>query len=258
MEVKGETLMTKRKYPLKREQRDLRDYHFKSVAFAAPQALPTKVDLREQMSPIVDQGELGSCTANAIVSGLREYLLVHTKMEWKPLSRLFLYWHEREIEGHINEDSGAYIRDGMKALQQIGVCPESDYPYVIAEFRDIPTPTAESDAAQYRITEYNRIPDLYALKAALAEGLPVVIGVLIYESFESPEVARTGQVPYPKKSIERVLGGHALLAVGYEDAANCVIVRNSWGTGWGDNGYCFMPYEMFQDPDCVMDMWTGQ
>jgi C1A family cysteine protease len=252
--------MSERKYPLKREKRDLRDYHFKSTSFAAPQTLPKKVDLRKEMSPIVDQGSLGSCTANAIASGLREYLLIKGQQGWSPLSRLFLYWHERQLEGHIDEDSGAYIRDGMKVLQKVGVCPEQDYPYDISHFRDHPSQQAEKDAARFQINDYSRIPDLYALKAALAEGLPVVIGVLIYESFESPEVARTGKVPYPKKSKERVLGGHALLAVGYTDkgSSGTVIVRNSWGADWGDEGYCYMPYRMFKDPDCVMDMWTGQ
>ncbi|MFD0697762.1 C1 family peptidase [Paenibacillus sp. GCM10027628] len=252
--------MSNRKYPLKREKRDLRDYHFMSSSFKSPDELPKKVDLRSTMPPIVNQGELGSCTANAIASGLREYLLIQGHEKWTALSRLFLYWHERQLEGHIEEDSGAYIRDGMKVLQKIGVCPEEDYPYVVSHFRDTPSQIAEKDAANYKISEYHRIPDLYALKAALAESSPVVIGMMIYESFESPEVTQTGKIPVPKKSKERVLGGHALLAVGYVDSgkAGYVIVRNSWGTEWGDQGYCYIPYKMFQDPDCVMDMWTGR
>jgi C1A family cysteine protease len=169
-------------------------------------------------------------------------------------------WHERELEGRVDEDSGAYIRDGMKVLQKQGVCPEGDFPYVITHFRDQPSPTAESDASRYTISDYHRIPDLDALKAALAEGLPVVIGMAVYESFESPEVAQTGKVPVPKKTRERILGGHALLAVGYQNrgvSSGAVIVRNSWGEQWGDQGYCYIPYIMFRDPDCIMDMWTG-
>jgi C1A family cysteine protease len=250
-----------RKYPLKKEPRDLRDYHFTSVKFAKPAELPKQIDLRPQMSPVVDQGQLGSCTANAIVSGLREYLLLQSRDGFQPLSRLFLYWHERELEGHINEDSGAYIRDGMKVLKQIGVCPERDFPYRIEHFADRPTERAETDARGYRITEYHRVLDLDALKAALAENLPVVIGMQIYESFESPEVARTGKVPVPRKTKERVLGGHAMLAVGYKDSARGqgeVIVRNSWGEEWGDQGYCYIPYRMFRDPDLLLDMWTGK
>jgi C1A family cysteine protease len=250
-----------RKYPLKKEPRDLRDYHFMSAQYKRPAEMPKEMDLRTKMAPVVDQGQLGSCTANAIVSGLREYLLMLTPQKYEALSRLYLYWHERELEGHIDEDSGAYIRDGMKVLQQLGVCPERDYPYRIEHFTDQPTPQAEQDAKAYRIGEYHRILDLDALKAALAEGLPVVIGMTIYESFESEEVARTGKVPVPRKSQEQVLGGHAMLAVGYKDTARgqgVVIVRNSWGPSWGDKGYCYIPYRMFRDPALMLDMWTGK
>ncbi|WP_052487760.1 C1 family peptidase [Gordoniibacillus kamchatkensis] len=250
-----------RKYPLKKEPRDLRDYHFMSATYVRPADLPEQIDLRPHLSPVVDQGPLGSCTANAIVSGLREYLLLQSRDSFTPLSRLFLYWHERELEGHIGEDSGAYIRDGMKVLQQLGVCPERDYPYRVDHFADRPTVQAETDARAYRIAEYHRVLDLDALKAALAEQQPVVIGLLLYESFESPEVASTGKVPLPRKTRERVLGGHAMLAVGYKNQARgqgYVIVRNSWGEGWGDHGYCYIPYRMFRDPSLMLDMWTGK
>lgn len=251
-----------RSYPLKKEPRDLRDYHFMSASFKRVTDLPKQVDLREKLSPIVDQGRLGSCTANAIVSGLREYWLLSGSDGYEPLSRLYLYWHERELEGHVREDSGAYIRDGMKVLQQFGVCPELDYPYLIEHFTDQPTSAAETHAAKYRISEYHRVTDLEAMKAALAEGLPVVIGLTLYESFESEEVAKTGKVPYPRKTKERVLGGHAMLAVGYKDSARSgqgyVIVRNSWGETWGDKGYCYIPYRMFKDPGLMLDMWTGR
>jgi C1A family cysteine protease len=252
-----------RKYPLKKEPRDLRDYHFMSVRYKRPIELPKEVDLRARLSPVVDQGLLGSCTANAIVSGLREYLLLQAAAAagFQPLSRLFLYWHERELEGHVGEDSGAFIRDGMKTLQQTGVCPETDYPYRIDHFTDKPTAQAEKDAAAYRIGEYHRVADLDALRAAVAEGQPVVIGLQLFESFESDEVAATGKVPMPRKTQERLLGGHAMLAVGYKDLARGqghVIVRNSWGEQWGDRGYCYIPYRMFRDPQLVLDMWTGK
>lgn len=250
-----------RKYPLKKELRDLRDFHYMSTSYKRVSELPEETDLRPHLSAVVDQGELGSCTANAIVSGLREYWLLNRAAGFEQLSRLYLYWHERELEGHVKEDSGAYIRDGMKVLQQFGVCPERDYPYRIEHFTDQPTSQAEKDAAAYRIKEYHRVTELDAMKAALAEAMPVVIGLLLYESFESEEVARTGKVPYPRKSKENVLGGHAMLAVGYKDLARgngYVIVRNSWGERWGDKGYCYIPYQMFRDTSIVMDMWTGK
>jgi C1A family cysteine protease len=117
------------------------------------------------MSPIVDQGELGSCTANAIVSGLREYLELKEGKELTPLSRLFLYWHERDVEGTVNEDSGAYIRDGMKALTDIGVAPETDFPYDVSKFTLKPSDQAEKDAANFKITSYHRVTDLNGLRS---------------------------------------------------------------------------------------------
>jgi C1A family cysteine protease len=253
-----------RKYPLKKEKIDLRDYHYMSTVYKSPTDLPKSVDLRNQLSPIVDQGQLGSCTANAIVSGLREYLLLQARNPFIPLSRLFLYWHEREMEGHVDEDSGAFIRDGMKVLQKVGVCPDIDYPYDTSHFRDLPTAKAEEDAKAFTISEYHRIANFYALKAALAEGQPVVIGLQIYESFESEEVSLTGKIPLPKKTKERLLGGHALLAVGYIDQNSTspdqgyVIVRNSWGEQWGDKGYCYIPYKMMKDTTILLDMWAGK
>ncbi|MBL0388393.1 C1 family peptidase [Tumebacillus sp. ITR2] len=235
---------------------------FRTAIFNTPEALPKAVDLRDKCSPVVDQGQLGSCTANAMASGLREYLLLRSGQPFTPLSRLFLYWHEREMEGSLNEDAGAQIRDGMKVLNKVGVCPEADYPYAIDHFKDKPTSQAEKDAALYRIGEYHRIASLSLLKAALAQGLPVVIGFAVYDSFESKEVAATGIVPMPDAETEQMLGGHAVLAVGYDDEGGHVIIRNSWGEGWGDEGNCYFPYEMWdynhilQSP-IVFDMWTG-
>jgi C1A family cysteine protease len=147
----------------------------------------------------------------------------------------------------------------MKVLKKVGICSEADYPYIDRRFKDNPSLAAESHAGQYKISEYHRVQDSFALKAALSEGQPVVIGLQVYESFQSDEVARSGIVPFPKKMAERILGGHAMLAVGYVDRgkSGAVIVRNSWGNEWGDQGYCYMPYKMFQDSDCIMDMWTG-
>jgi len=244
-----------RKYLLKKDTPDLRDYVFCSSAYKTAAHLPIKVNLRSGCSPVVNQGELGSCTANAIASGLGEYLLNKNKQPWVALSRLFLYWQERNMEGTVNEDCGASIRDGMKVLNQIGVCPEADWPYDISTFTNPPTDKEIADAAAYKVAEYHRITSLDRLKAALAEGLPVVIGIEVFESFESDEVASNGIIPMPAET-EQDMGGHAVLVVGYDDSQSMLIVRNSWGYTWGDLGYFYLPYDYFTK--YASDCWTSR
>lgn len=260
LKYKGsKTAKPKRRYNCKKDHRDIRDYHFMALKPRAG-VVPASVDLRSKMSPVVDQGNLGSCTANAIASGLREYLIIAGGGVLVRLSRLFLYYKEREIEGTIGEDSGAEIRDGMKVLQQTGVCPESIWPYIIKKFTKAPSKEATAAAGQYKINAYHRVNNLDELKIALADGQPVVIGFEVYDSFESEDVAKTGIVPMPADD-QALLGGHAVCAVGYSekplDGMNegYVIVRNSWGSSWADGGYCYMPYSVFNK--LVMDMWTA-
>jgi C1A family cysteine protease len=247
-----------RVYKLKTDPIDLRDKVYRSTSIQSPTQFPKSIDLRPKLSPIVDQGQLGSCTANAIASGLREYLTLNSGAPLTPLSRLFLYYKERELEGTIYEDSGAYIRDGMKVLANNGVCPEVNFPYEIEHFTNKPSSVAVQNAYSFRISEYHRVTDLNGVKAALVEGLPVVIGMSVYESFESEAVASTGKVPIPKKG-EQNLGGHAVLVVGYKKIKSTehLIVRNSWGEEWGDKGYCYIP-SSFIKRGIINDMWTGK
>jgi len=242
-----------RHYTVQKDVEDARDYIFSGVH----PHLPKYVDLRKLMSPVVNQGHLGSCTANAIVCGLREYLSRRHNDDTR-LSRLFLYWQERSMEGTIEQDSGAMLRDGMKVLHKIGVCSEIEDPYRTTEFRKKPSERSVIDAAKYKITSYERVLNLESLKVCLAHDFPVVFGFIVYESFESREVTETGIVPMPNKLLEKQLGGHAVCAVGYDDERKQVIVRNSWGKDWGMEGYCYFPYEMFADKTLVNDMWTGR
>lgn len=250
--------MEERQYLLKKDKYDPKDFIYKGVAPSpAGAAIPRKIDLSPKMSPIVNQGSLGSCTANAIVSGLREYFQNITGEVPTQLSRLYLYWHERFIEGTVNDDSGAYIRDGMKVLKELGCPPEAYFPYDVSKFTNTPSTEAEVHATEYKIKEYHRVLNLDDLKHALASGLPVVLGIAIYSSFETQAVSLTGNVPMPDKTKENLLGGHAVLAVGYDDDTQTVLARNSWGENWGKFGYFTLPYAFITDSTLTQDMWTG-
>jgi C1A family cysteine protease len=149
-------------------------------------------------------------------------------------SRLFVYYNQRVIEGTVNSDSGAQIRDGFKVVAKDGDCPESEWPYDIAKVTDRPSARYYKDARKYRAVQYQRlVQNLNQMKGCLASGYPFVYGFTVYESFESQQVAQTGIFPMPAPG-EQVLGGHAVLAVGYDDSQHRFIVRNSWGTAWGD------------------------
>ena len=218
-------------------------------------ALPTKVDLRPQCPPVYNQEQLGSCTANSIAGAFEFDQLKENIPAWVP-SRLFIYYNERAIEGTVSSDSGAQLRDGIKTINQQGVCPETDWPYDIAQFAVKPPANAFTVAAKNKAVSYQRITrTLPQMKACLAEGYPWVFGFTVYESFESPAVAQTGIVPMPGPS-EQVLGGHAVLCVGFDDSQQRFIVRNSWGPGWGIQGYFLMPYAYLLEANLSDDFWT--
>ncbi len=234
--------------------------------YAAPQgvltSLPTQVDLRQQCPPIFDQGRIGSCTANAISGAFQFAEMKEQQAQAFMPSRLFIYYNERAMEGTVGQDSGAQIRDGIKTVAQQGVCPESEWTYDPSPFppnpklTQKPTDQCYADAAQHTVKAYQRIvQNLTIMKGCLAAGYPFVLGFTVYESFESPQVAQTGQAPMPGPN-EAVIGGHAVMAVGYDDAQQRFIVRNSWGTGWGMQGYFTMPYLYLSQPSLSSDFWT--
>jgi C1A family cysteine protease len=233
---------------------DARDF-----MYAAPErvlaSLPTSVDLRPDLPPVYDQGQLGSCTANAIGAAFQFQQRREQLADFMP-SRLFVYYNERVIEGTVDEDSGAMIRDGIKSVHKLGVCDETVWPYDIARFTERPPDGAYAQAMDHQATVYRRVlPVLHQMQGCLASGTPFVFGFSVYESFETREVAETGVVPLPPRS-ERLLGGHAVMAVGYDDAEQRFIVRNSWGTGWGMDGYCTMPYSYLTNPSLADDFWA--
>jgi len=235
---------------------DQRD-HLYSAPVGALKKLPAKVDLRSQCpAEVYSQGELGSCTGNAIAAAIHfDRIKQKLKPDFVP-SRLFIYYNERVIEGTVDSDSGAQLRDGIKTVAKQGACPELQWPYDIAQFATKPTAACYRDALKYKAVLYQRlVQTLNQMKGCLASGYPFVFGFSVYESFEGPAVARSGVAPMPAAS-EKQLGGHAVLAVGYDDAQQRFIVRNSWGDGWGMKGYFTLPYAYLTDDNLAADFWT--
>ncbi len=222
-----------------------------------PQAkLPDKVDLRKSCPKIYDQGELGSCTANAIAAALEfDQKKQRLKNVFTP-SRLFIYYNERAMEGTIDSDSGAMIRDGVKTVAKRGACSEASWPYEIDRFRDKPGRECYAQGRDHQAIRYLRLNQaLGQLKGCLAEGFPFVFGFSVFESFETAQVASSGEVEMPRAK-EEFLGGHAVLAVGYDEQAQRFIVRNSWGPKWGKRGYFTMPYPYLLQSSLSRDFWT--
>jgi C1A family cysteine protease len=236
-----------------RDLPDQRDFLYR-LRHPAQATLPGTVDLRQLCSPVEDQGTLGSCTAQALVGAL-EYLEHKDGLPVSDLSRLFLYYNERVLIGTVSWDSGAMLRDGIKTLSKDGICMEARWPYVVSRFKRKPTAACYREASKHHITSYERLENLTDMQSCLAEGFPFVFGFSVYESFESQEVARTGVVPMPGPK-ERVLGGHAVLAVGYIETEARFIVRNSWGTRWGQAGYFTMPFAYLEDRNLSDDFWV--
>lgn len=247
------------RYGLVHDRHDDRDLRFSQVANKLGLvSLPPMVDLRPVCSPVRDQGDLGSCTGFAAI-GFRESLLLQTTKPFVGLSPLYIYYWERVREHTINNDAGATIRSAVKTLRKFGAAPEALWPYDISKFRDRPSPEAIAAAKDYTISAYHRVNNIIEMKQALAIKHPIIIGIEVWESFESDEVKKTGIVPIPDFRTEMMLGGHALCVVGYNDAKRVFLVKNSWGTDWGVDGYCTIPYNFFAPKfKLVMDMWTGR
>src|SRR5256885_5510603 len=205
--------------------------------FSTPQPvlgeLPPKVDLRPDCpKKLYDQGRLASRTANPIAAAFEFDLLKQALPDFMP-SRLFIYYNERRIEGTINCDSGAMIRDGIKSVSKQGACTEDTWPYDIAKFADKPSKKSYTEALGNLAGSYQRVPQtLNQLRGCLAHGYPFVFGFRVYESFDSAEVARTGVVPLPGPG-ETALGGHAVLAGGGGSRRQTFPVPNSRGSGRG-------------------------
>jgi C1A family cysteine protease len=242
-------------YGWSRDLPDARDVMYAAPLLGMAKGLPASVDLRPKCPPIYDQGQLGCCTGNGIAGAIEFDQMKLGKTAFTP-SRLFIYYNERVMENTVSSDSGAQIRDGIKSVATLGAPPEKDWPYVISKFADKPPAAAYTDAKLDLVASYAKVSQvLQQMQGCLADGYPFVLGFTVYESFESAAVAKSGIVPMPAPK-ESVVGGHCVVAVGYNDATRTFIIRNSWGTGWGMKGYCTMPYEYLIAPHLASDFWT--
>ena len=220
------------------------------ISMLAPLRLPTSVDLRNKMKPVMDQGDLGSCTACSLVGQYSYKVPSHTG------SALFLYYNERVADRTINYDAGSTITTGIRCLQQSGLCTEAMWPYIISKFTNKPSTGAYNNGLLHKVTSANKLSNtLSTLKSTLANGNCFTFGFLVYSSFQSASVARTGIVPLPSRR-EQLLGGHAVTCCGYDDARRWFIIRNSWGTSWGASGYFYMPYSYVSNSSLSWDFWV--
>jgi len=242
--------VSNRNYGTRRDAPDVRD-HVLSVS--TRKGHPEKVDLRGG-APIYNQKSLNSCSANAIAAAIR-FDHLRSGGTLNP-SRLFLYFNERSMEGCVPKNVPVSLRDGYKSLARVGVCGEEHWPYRIRHFAKQPPRECYDHAAAHRAIRYMRLKqDLRHIRGCLADGYPFTAGISVYSSFEAEKAKRTGAVPMPKRG-EKLLGGHAVLVVGYDDRKRHVIVQNSWGSQWGARGYCFLPYDFILDGDHAWDLWT--
>jgi len=224
---------------------------YRSVGMGSP--LPDVVDLRMYARPVRDQLQEGSCSGFAW-AGARAAIHGHTVGQPLAfdLSPAFVYFYERMIEGRIDEDSGASLGDGAHVAQNRGICPEQDMPYVAGDFTRPPLPLADCAANDWKLGAVFPVQrDLELLKRALVAN-PVVFGIQVYQSFEQPDAE--GNIAVPNPDAEGFLGGHALLALGYDNARAAFLVRNQWGVAWGDHGDCWIPFAFLP---FLIEAWTG-
>ena len=243
------------RYGWVRDCKDDRDYKFNPDKNLE---LPRMFSLRKQMPPVFNQGKLGSCTANSICNAIKYCEMKKKVDDNKIRSRLFLYYNERAIEGNVNEDSGAQIRNGIKSVNSQGVCFEESWPYVIHEFTEKPPKSAYLEAKNHLSIKYHRVNQkIDDIKLALKSGYPVVFGFVVFDSIEKSTVTRSGIIPLPGKE-DKEIGGHCVLCCGWDDNTRMFEIQNSWGTEWSprEKGYGWMSYDYLSNPDLASDFWV--
>jgi Cysteine protease len=217
--------------------------------------VPSAADVSQYCNPPPDQATIGSCVANSSTSAL-EWLYRKEQKAPVDFSRLYVYYYARQYGGFpTSQDTGCYIRDAIKVLAKQGTCYEQTWPYSINQYKTKPPVNADTEAANHQALYYFRCMDLTAIKTSIGiDGFPVVIGFSVPDSIYSAETESTGIVRYPTSGT-RIIGGHAVIAVGYDVNTRLVKFQNSWGTGWGSSGYGFLPFEFFET-GLADDFWT--
>lgn len=249
------TIRNTSKYGWKRDLPDKRDLKFKTIM--PVKKLPEKVDLRPFCpKKVYDQKNIGACTACAVAAAIE---FDRIKQKLNPIftpSRLFIYYNTRILEGTVQEDAGASLRDTMKSVSSYGAPSEILWPYIESKFMQKPSSQAYKDGLRHKILKYMSVEQTLAhIKGCLVEGYPIVLGISIYESFETPEITKSGIIPMPKAD-ETLLGGHAIFLCGFNDKTKTYLGRNSWGQKWGQAGHFEIPYDYILDPDLASDFWT--
>lgn len=243
--------MVKYNYGWKRQPLDHRDLKFG----AAPVDLKKGFDLRPKMPPVYDQGQTGSCVANATAGAIQYARIAQGLPTWNP-SRLFIYYNARALEGSTDQDAGCYNRDAIKVVSKLGVCPETDWPFDAAQVTSRPSDVSYAHATHAKVIKYAAVDQsLEHILSCLSHNLPVIFGCSVFAGIESDNAAQTGIVTMPDPN-EQAIGGHTMLIVGWKPDSQQFIVRNSWGSGWGIGGYCLFPRDYILNPDLSSDFWT--
>jgi hypothetical protein len=216
---------------------------------------PPQIDLRPHMSPVENQSSTSSCAANAM-AGAYEYLLKRLKNSNEDVSRLFIYYNARELDGDTSQDQGTYLSSCTKVAKKLGVCLETTWPFDPQQILEQPHEDAYTEAKGFPLNPVARPVqvDLQTMKNCLASGFPFIFGLQLFSSFE--KAGPEGLVPMPDVEQDNHDGGHAMLCVGYSDPDRVFIVRNSWGEDWGDGGYCYIPYDYMTNPELNSDCWA--
>ena len=199
---------------------------------------------------IIDQGAIGDCVANAFYYAV----MLQTKNAIN-LSRLYIYANCRCIDyTPLNQDDGTIIRTACSAILNYGICLEQVYPYN-SNYKILPPLNAYQNAKKFKLFNYQFVnQDLVSLKSALTNyKVPIVFGIMVYASFMTKNVTQSGIVPMPNTKTEKLLGGHCVCMVGYDDSKQMFKCANSWGTSWGDKGYFYLPYKFVVDSNLSND-----